>query len=186
MIQFFVVGLARKKCSYLSMQRRILRLPKRKYLLVTLSVVCLLIVGVFAFKILQRRIVTVNFNIESREHPDWFYFPIIDRNSHIVIPASYSPVVDWYGYNRSDVTLSDPAYAGASWSFKRSSTDDRYGFVFRLWPFKKEPDDSSARVFWVSKEKMNEAIKTGTLRLPRIETLPRFSDEDFERLSNSN
>lgn len=155
---------------------------RRNYLIFAFLGTCILLIVLVTIR--QTRVITLRFELQPQEAPDWFYFPLLDRDSQLVVPMSYAPVVDGFGYHTKEVTPHEPEHVRVPWRFKQSLTADRYGFVFRLWPFEQAIDNSSAYVLWLNQNEMEEVIRNGTVALPRVDTLPRIPAQDLKQLSS--
>lgn len=131
----------------------------------------------YSFRICEVRLVAC-----ADEDPDWVYFPVVVRGTQLCLPTSYQEQIDFPAYNANTVTPDDPLCLNVTWCFRRSMTVDKCGLVFQLWPTKGKIDNSSARVLWFSQNELKRAILDGVIRLPRIQELPRFPQNDLASL----
>jgi len=119
-------------------------------------------------------IYTVRVQASGSDASTLVFFPVIEVDNNTQVPMSFSPQIDWFGYNERRIDESHPRRVSENWHFRYDPRASKYGFVLRHWAIGESVDNSDVRVFWLSPSDLERAQMRGTVLVPPFEHLPKF------------
>jgi hypothetical protein len=110
----------------------------------------------------------------STDNSDWVYFPVAHVGDELIVADSYMQQVDGHAYNQVQISPTEPRRLNVKWCFRRVPSAKKYGLVLRIRQIAKSIDNTNTRVLWLSPLELADAVRSGELSLPSINSLPEF------------